>query len=108
MRLEGSLPNFEWLLCSMICLRKYPLEDEFETCFHLTAGCARGPIWEVMKKIQCLRFQKVQWPDDFAFADVWVMSVDGTHVLIEEPSHEMHSIDRKHFSHKFDTAWNQS
>mgnify|MGYP003316197501 CR=1 FL=1 len=104
MCLEGSVPNFNWLLRSMMYLWKYPLEDEFETYFHLTAWYSRSHIWEVIEKIQHLKFQKVNWPDDFAFADIWVMSVDGTHVWIEEPSHEIYSMDSEYFSHKFNKA----
>ena len=32
------------------------------------------------------------------------MTVDGTHVWIEEPGHEIHSQDSQYFSHKFNKA----
>ena len=88
----------------MMYLQKYPLKDQFETYFELTTQYARSHIWTVIEKIQHLKFQKVNWPDDFAFADIWVMSVDGTHVWIEEPSHEIYSMDLEYFSHKFNKA----
>ena len=44
MHLEGSIPNFNWLLCSMMYLQKYPFEDKFETHFHLTAQYACSHI----------------------------------------------------------------
>ena len=104
MRLEGSPENFKWLLRSMMYVKKYPLEDEFEIYFHLTARYAPGQISNVTEKNQYLKYLKVTWPDDFAFADIWIMSINGTHIWIEEPSHEIYSMDTDYFSHKFNKA----
>ena len=104
MRMEGSRANLTWLLRSMIYLKKYPLEGDFETIFHLSPRYARGQIWETIEKIQYLKFQKVTWSDDYASADIWIMTVDGTHVWIEEPGHAIYSQDSRYFSHKFNKA----
>ena len=82
MRMNGSDENLKWLLRSMIYVKKYPLESDFETEFHLTARYARRQIWNVLEKIQCLKEKKVTWPDDLDFESTWIMTVDGTHVWI--------------------------
>ena len=40
-----------------------------------------------MKKIQYLKHKKITWPRDFGGDNIWVISVDGTHVWLFEPSH---------------------
>jgi len=85
----------------MMYLRKYPLESDFETFFSLTARYARGQIWETIEKIRYLKSKKITWPDDLGFEDIWILTVDGTHVWIEEPSGQF---DSKYWSHKFNKA----
>jgi hypothetical protein len=55
MRVNGSHANLRWLLRSMIYLRKYPLEDDFEAIFKMTARHARREIWDTIGKIQYLK-----------------------------------------------------
>ena len=104
MRLEGSQANLGWFLRALLYLRRYPLEEDFETLFHLSSRYARRPIWNMIKKIQYLKFKKISWPDDLRFSNIWIMAVDGTHVRIEEPGHEKYSQDSDYFSHKFNSA----
>ena len=104
MRVNGSHANLRWLLRSMIYLRKYPLEDDFEAIFKMTARHARREIWDTIGKIQYLKWKKITWPDDLALEDIWVMTVDGTHVWIQEPKHETLSKDTEYFSHKFNKS----
>ena len=58
----------------------------------------------MIKKIQYLKFKKISWPDDLGFSDIWIMTVDGMHVQIEESGDEKHSQDSDCFSHKFNSA----
>ena len=103
-QLEGSTANLKWFLRTILYLRRYPIEDDFETIFHLSSRYVRGPIWKMIEKIQALKMKKIIWPDDLSFGDIWVMTVDGTHVWIEEPAHEVYSQDSDYFSHKFNKA----
>jgi hypothetical protein len=43
------------------------------------------------------------WPDDWG-EDIWIITVDGTHCWVKEPSHPEWSQDREYYSHKFNKA----
>lgn len=104
MRLDGSQENLRWLLRSMMYLRKYILEDDFEAIFKMSARYGRQKIWDTIEKIQYLKWKKITWQDDCALEDIWVMTVDGTHMWIQEPKHETYSKDPEYFSHKFNKS----
>jgi hypothetical protein len=43
------------------------------------------------------------WPS-WDEKDIWVISVDGTHCWIAEPTHAAWSQDKKYYSHKYNKA----
>jgi len=104
MRLEGSEKNLVWFLRSVYYLRKYPTQDDLERELAVNKGWASTKIWKVMVKIQYLKHKKVAWPDDLGGEDVWILTVDGTHVWIYEPGHPLFSQDSEFYSHKFNKA----
>ena len=104
MRLEGSKRNLNWFLRTIFYLRKYLTEDDIERELNVNKDYARQKIWDVMKKIQYLKHKKITWPRDFGGDNIWVISVDGTHVWLFEPSHPEFSQDSEYFSHKFNKA----
>ena len=61
-------------------------------------------IWDTIKKILYIKSKNITWPDNFALEDVWIMIVDGTHVWIQEPKHEIYSEATGYFSHKFNKS----
>ena len=61
-------------------------------------------IWHVIEKIQCLKFKKITWPDDLGGDDIWIMTINGTHVWLYEPGHDKFSMDSGYFSYKFNKA----
>ena len=104
MRLKGSKSNLRWFLRAIFYLRKYPTEDDIERELEVNKGWARKRIWDIIEKIQFLKFLKIAWPDDFGGNDEWIMTVDGTHVWIAEPRHPVFSQDSDYYSHKFNKA----
>ena len=86
MRLVGSKRNLKWFLRTIFYLRKYPTEDNIERELNINKDHARQKIWDVMKKIQYLKHKKITWPRDFGGDNIWVISVNGTHVWLFEPS----------------------
>ena len=104
MRLIGSEINLKWFLRTVFYLRKYPTEDGFERELNLNKGWGSRRIWETMKKIQHLKHKKITWPDDLGEDDIWILTVDGTHVWVYEPGHPEFSQDSEYFSHKFNRA----
>lgn len=106
-KVEGSNLELRDFLIALHFLRKYPKEDDYERIFDMSKGWVRGIIWKYVKKIQALKAIKVVWPEDFAYLDLWVMTVDGTHCWIQElqePNHPTWSQDSKYYSHKYNKA----
>ena len=104
MWLEGNGRNLRVFLRTIFYLRKYPTEDYIERELNVNKDYTRQKIWDVMKKIQYLKHKKITWPRDFGGDDIWVISVDGTHVWLFDPSHLEFFQDSKYFSHKFNKA----
>lgn len=104
MRLKGSRINLQWFLRTIYYLRKYPTEDDIDRVLKLNKGWARTKIWDVIEKIQYLKFKKITWPDDLGGDDIWILTIDGTHVWLYEPGHPEFSMDSAYFSHKFNKA----
>ena len=104
MRLKASKINFKWFLRTVLYLRKYPTEDDFERNLNINIHHGRDKIWDMVRRIQLLQFIKITWPDDLGGNNIWIMSVDGTHCWIAEPGHPNFSQDSEYYSHKFNKA----
>jgi hypothetical protein len=75
-------------------LRKYPLEADFAKELKVSSEhYAQDQIWEMITRIQYLKFVKITWPDDLGGGDIWAITVDGTHVWLKEPTHAEFSQD---------------
>lgn len=65
----------------------------------------RKHLWAMAKKIQALAQNKIVWPpewdDPSIDTQIFLISVDGTHCKIFEPSHGEYSKNPKYYSHKF-------
>jgi hypothetical protein len=53
-----------------------------------------------MQKIQYLKYKKITWSDGLGGEDIWILTVNGTHVWLSEPGHEEFSQDSDYYSHK--------
>jgi hypothetical protein len=67
-------------------------------------GWASTNIWEVIEKIQYLKFKKITWPNDLGGEDIWIVTVNGTHIWLYRPDHPSFSQDSDYYSHKFNKA----
>jgi hypothetical protein len=70
MRLKGSRNNLKWFLWTIYYLRKYPTENDMERQLTVNKGWASTNIWEVIEKIQYLKFKKITWPNDLGGEDI--------------------------------------
>ena len=59
----------------------------------------RKRCWWYSRKLQALKTDKIIWPE-YPLDTIWVMTVDGTHFAINEPTHPELSQDKDYFSHK--------
>jgi DDE superfamily endonuclease len=85
-------------------LKCYQPEKKREGMTNLSAKTLRARSWYYCRKLQELKHEKVLWPDNLPHDTIWVMTVDGTHVAINEPLHPEFSQDKKYFSHKKNRA----
>ena len=80
-------------------LKRYPTEIEREAIMDMSAKTIRKRTWMYLRAIRELKHAKITMPE-FHKDEVWIMSVDGTHCLINEPIHPELSMDTKYYSHK--------
>lgn len=85
-------------------LKCYLPEKKREGMTNLSAKTLRERSWYYVRKLQALKHEKVVWPENLPEDTVWIMTVDGTHCMINEPLHPEFSQDKKHFSHKKNRA----
>ena len=48
----------------------YPTGDDIDRVWKLNKGWAQKKMWNVIEKIQCLKFKKITWPDDLGGDDI--------------------------------------
>lgn len=95
--------DIEKLHWSLHFLYRYPKEKERENTWHKSRNTIRWSCWYYVKKIRNLKGMKIVWPK-FPRDDIWVMSVDGTHLVTLEPGDSDVPKDPSYFSFKHHTA----
>jgi hypothetical protein len=104
-RVEGCELNLKFFLITLYFLRKYPDGNTLEAVFDYSPGYIAAKIWDMVCKIHALKEEKITFPTlEEIGTDIWVMSVDGTHVWMKEKMHEEWSLDPKQYSHKYNKA----
>jgi hypothetical protein len=91
-------------LHAVFFLRKYPTETDGSPRFDMCDRTARDSKWDYAKKIQALKAKKIVWPTDWTAAGhipVFLVSVDGIHCRVFEPTDGRWSKNPKYYSHKF-------
>ena len=99
-RVSSKTLSIDYFLEALNFLYRYKRESERESTFDKSPKTLRKWCWYYLEKIQALKNEKIVFPADFKETDVWIMTVDGTHALINEPIHSVFSQDSKFFSHK--------
>jgi hypothetical protein len=104
-RIIGCDRDLHFLLISLYFLRNYPTARQMESLFDYSPKYIAGMVWEFVKKIRSLKEEIIRFPSlDEVKDEEWLLSVDGTHVWIQEPSHEELAQDPKFFSKKMKHA----
>ena len=85
-------------------LYRYPRETERESTWKKCANTIRAANWYYTDKIRNLKHMKITWPKKFKKGDIWVMTVDGTHLLTLEPGDADVPKDPAYFSFKHHAA----
>jgi hypothetical protein len=98
---ETSIDKLHW---AMHFLYRYPTETERESTWQKCANTIREACWLYVYKIKELKAETIVWPK-FGNSDVWVMTVDGTHLVTLEPGDNPDfPRDPSYFSFKHHTA----
>lgn len=96
-----SIDKLHWALHF---LYRYPTETERESKWHKCGNTIREACWLYAYKIKELKAEKIVWPK-FKDSDIWVMTVDGTHLVTLEPGDSPDNPrDPSYFSFKHHTA----
>jgi hypothetical protein len=93
----------------------YPKEEEAEAVFSKSLGVCdktwRDHAWKMVRKIACILPEIIYWPDQWINPDnpnsgqtIFIITVDGTHCRIQEPTLASFVDNQKFYSHKFHSA----
>jgi DDE superfamily endonuclease len=97
--------NPKYFLMALHTLKKYPTDYEREGPWNKNRDQARNLVWYFLEKIQALKEEVIVWPEEEEWGDdIWIVTVDGTHCWIEEPTHPDWSQDKSYYSHKYNKA----
>ena len=95
---KRSLKNFFFALHF---LKRYPTERERENTWHECDRNLRDSGWDFVRYIQALKDEKIVWPTEEELGDdIWIGTVDGTHIKTEEPRDLERPKNKKAFSYK--------
>jgi hypothetical protein len=103
-KVKGNQSDLKGFLMALHYLRKYPTEEDMVARFDYCAYWAREKVWAAVKKIRALKREKIVWDEDHFRDEKWIMTVDGVHSWINEPTHPIWSQDPKFYSHKYNKA----
>ena len=103
-RIEPSIIDVDDFFAAVHFLKRYPTEIERECLFGLPAKTIRKRTWNHVFKLRALKAAKITFPTEFHPGDCWILSVDGTNCLINEPIHPELSMDPDYYSHKHHDA----
>jgi hypothetical protein len=108
----GITKTRNYFFMAIYLLAVYPTEEQAEGSFSfdICDKTFRTHSWDIIRKISLLYSEVVQWPEWWGNPDnpgeetEFIITVDGTHCPIEEPSLDNFDEQRKYCSHKFKSA----
>lgn len=102
-KLEENRLMPKHFLMALHTLKRYPTDNERMGPWNMNRDEARDAVWYYIERIQALKAEVIVWPEDWG-DDVWIVTVDGTHCWVKEPTHPEWSQDKRYFSHKHKKA----
>lgn len=109
----GEEKTLDYFFMTIYFLANYPTEEQMESAmsFKPSDRTFRKHAWANIKKIYHLHKEVIVWPNSWGNPDKgdkgdtrFIITVDGTHCLIWEPTLDTFTQQRKFYSHKFKTA----
>jgi len=109
----GVEKTLNYYFMALYLLARYPTEEQAESAFSfdLSDRTFRTHAWALVKKIASLQSEIIVWPEWWGNPTKeddeetkFIITVDGTHCRIEEPTLDSFTEQRKFYSHKFKTA----
>jgi hypothetical protein len=98
---SATMVDLDYLLFAFHFLKQYPTEGQQQNKWHQCDKKLRENLWDILPRLQALKATKITWPTDAELADnIWIGSVDGTHVKTVEPTHPDLPKDTEAFSYK--------
>lgn len=102
---DATSDDLTQLLYALHLLKVYPTEGQRQNKWHRCERNLRDDGWDLLLRIQALKATKIVWPTAEEIGDdIWIGSVDGTHMKTEEPNHPYFPKDTKAFSYKNHSA----
>jgi DDE superfamily endonuclease len=102
---SATIEDLSQLLYTLHLLKVYPTEEQRQNKWHRCDRVLRDNSWDLLLRLQALKEKKIVWPTAEEIGDnIFIGSVDGTHVKTEEPSHPRYPKDTQAFSHKNQAA----
>ena len=93
--------DLDHLLFALHFLKVYPTEDQRQNRWHFSDRYLRDNGWDMLLRIQALKATKIKWPTAAEIGDnIWIGTVDGTHIRTQEPTHPELPKDKQAFSYK--------
>jgi DDE superfamily endonuclease len=97
----ATMDDAAQLLYALNFLKQYPTEGQRQNKWHLCDKNLRENGWDLLLRLQALKAEKIVWPTDEEIGNnIWIGTVDGTHIKSQEPNHPTLPKDTKAFSYK--------
>jgi len=108
----GAEKCFSYFLMAIHLMACYPTEEQAEGIFSKSTGVCDKTwstwSWDIVSRIYNQHPDIIVWPDRWDNPDseseeetIFIVTVDGAHCQIEEPTLDDFSENQKYFSHKF-------
>lgn len=107
----GVKKTIDYFFAAIHLLACYPKEEQAEAIFGWSDRTWSNWAWKIVKNISRLKSEIIVWPSWWGDTDsdlndetIFIITVDGAHFRIEEPTHENFSENTIYYSHKFKQA----
>lgn len=97
----ANMNDASHLLYTLAFMKSYPTEQQRANKWHLCDRLLRDNGWDMMNRLQALKATKIVWPTQAEIGNqIFIGSIDGTHMKINEPNHPDFPKNTKAFSYK--------